>query len=218
MSVVPAATPLTTPDVGATVAMLTEVEVHMPPLVASISAVIAPAHKGIVPATLGAEGNGFTVTIAVLLQPVAGIAYVITDVPGVNPITTPVVLVVAIVALPLLHTPPVLRSYRPIVAPAHSENVPTMAEGNGFVVTIVLILQPVAEAIYVITEVPGDAPVTVPDAEPMVAIAVLLLLQAPAPSRNTVVAPTHTLVMPLIAAGKGLTVTVVPIAHPDPIE
>jgi hypothetical protein len=56
--------------------------------------------------------------------------------------------------------------------------------------------------------VPAATPLTVPDPEPTVACAVLLLLQVPpaVPSLKVVVKPTHTLVVPVIAAGTGLTV------------
>ena len=58
--------------------------------------------------------------------------------------------------------------------------------------------------------VPADMPDTAPEGEPTVAIAVLLLLHVPpvVASPSVVVAPAQTLVVPVIAAGAGLTVTV----------
>jgi hypothetical protein len=47
---------------------------------------------------------------------------------------------------------------------------------------------------------------------------VLLLLHVPAPSLNVVVNPAHNTSVPLIAAGNGLTVTVVLMEHPAPME
>lgn len=56
--------------------------------------------------------------------------------------------------------------------------------------------------------VPDDTPVTTPLTEPTRAIAVLLLLHKPplVASLSVVDAPTHMLVMPVMAAGNGLTV------------
>ena len=58
---------------------------------------------------------------------------------------------------------------------------------------------------------PPDMPVTTPVVEPIVAIAVALLLQVPpaVASNKGVVAPTHIVVVPLIALGPGLTVTMI---------
>jgi hypothetical protein len=47
---------------------------------------------------------------------------------------------------------------------------------------------------------------------------VLLLLQEPMPSLNAVVDPAHSVVKPLMAGGIELTVTVVAIKQPAPIE
>ena len=63
--------------------------------------------------------------------------------------------------------------------------------------------------------VPADTPVTTP-VLPTAARLVLLLLQVPPveASVKAVVKPTHTLAVPVIAAGKGLTVTGVVIIQP----
>jgi len=52
-------------------------------------------------------------------------------------------------------------------------------------------------------------PVTMPVVEPTVAIAVLLMLQVPPPVRSLklVVYPEQTVLVPVIATGKGSTVT-----------
>ena len=68
--------------------------------------------------------------------------------------------------------------------------------------------------------VPADAPVTIPDDEPTVATAVLLLLHSPpvTVSANTVVPPGQTCVVPVIVSGSGTTVTctvVVSEAYPS---
>ena len=56
---------------------------------------------------------------------------------------------------------------------------------------------------------PAATPVTTP-VEPIVARPVLLLLHVPpaVTSFNVVVAPAHNVIVPVIAAGKGLTVTI----------
>ena len=56
---------------------------------------------------------------------------------------------------------------------------------------------------------PGVPPVTVPDAEPILAIRLLLLVQVPPLTVlvRVVVRPVHTCVTPEIADGSGLTVT-----------
>ena len=57
---------------------------------------------------------------------------------------------------------------------------------------------------------PLVTPVNTPDEEPMVAVAVLLLLQLPpvVALPSVVVAPSHTGVDPVMADGEGFTVTV----------
>jgi len=66
---------------------------------------------------------------------------------------------------------------------------------------------------------PDATPVTMPVPEPTVAVVVLPLLQVPPPgSLNAVIAPTQTVVDPVIPPGNGLTVTVVVALHPAPSE
>lgn len=64
--------------------------------------------------------------------------------------------------------------------------------------------------------VPADTPVTIPVDEPMVAMAVLPLLQSPppAPSLSVVVVPTHVCNIPVIVVGPEFTVTVVIAVQP----
>lgn len=59
-------------------------------------------------------------------------------------------------------------------------------------------------------------PVTTPVLAPIVAITVLLLLQVPEPVvlDNVVVLPTHTVGVPVIVAGIGLTVTTLVTIQP----
>ena len=69
----PADVPPATPDVGITVAIPVAAELHIPPVVASISVVVTPAHIDS-DTDAGTAGNAFTVTTVDLLQPVAGLA------------------------------------------------------------------------------------------------------------------------------------------------
>jgi hypothetical protein len=60
----------------------------------------------------------------------------------------------------------------------------------------------------VITDVPADIPVTIPDEEPITVFA-LLLDHVPAPVLlSKVVAPTQTFITPVIGGGAAVTVTV----------
>lgn len=64
--------------------------------------------------------------------------------------------------------------------------------------------------------VPGEIPVTMPVVKPTVAIVVLLLVHVPPPgaSDNAVVNPVHTVLMPAMGDGVGLTVTVIEEEQP----
>ncbi len=69
-----------------------------------------------------------------------------------------------------------------------------------------------------IVAVPAAMPVTMPVEEPIVAIVVVLLLHVPPAIGllSAVVPPGHTLAVPVMAGGGGITVTVVVIAQPVP--
>jgi len=61
----------------------------------------------------------------------------------------------------------------------------------------------------VISVVPGVAPVTIPDDDPIVATEVVPLLHVPPPpSLSVIVAPTQTAPGPVMEPGSGLMVTV----------
>lgn len=63
---------------------------------------------------------------------------------------------------------------------------------------------------------PAATPVTTPLLVPTVASVTLLLVQVPVPVAfvNVVVNPTHTLAVPLMDAGNGLTVTAAVVKQP----
>ena len=62
--------------------------------------------------------------------------------PTILPVTTPVEDMDAMVELLLLHVPPP-ASLRVVVDPRHTALAPSIAVGNGFTVTIVVMIQPV---------------------------------------------------------------------------
>jgi hypothetical protein len=66
---VPAAMPLTTPEVPV-VATATSDDDHTPPVVPSVSVMSLPVHTAVGPVIVPAAGNGFIVTIWLLVQPV----------------------------------------------------------------------------------------------------------------------------------------------------
>lgn len=115
----------------------------------------------------------------------------------------------------VLHTPPVAGSVKVVVAPAHTKADPVIGEGNGLTVTGVVVIHPVpSEKVMVAT--PAATPVTIPVAEPIVAVPVLPLVHNPPPpaSLSVVVAPIHTWVRPVIAGGSVFTVTTRVTLHP----
>ena len=66
-----------------------------------------------------------------------------------------------------------------------------------------------------ITDVPAETPVTMPDVDPTVAISVLPLLHVPPPEPDNIIEePTHTLPGPVIGPGLGLTVNVAVTLQP----
>jgi hypothetical protein len=120
---------------------------------------------------------------------------------------------VAIPVLPVLHVPPGVED-NDVVAPAHMASTPVIPMGNGFTVTTAVVKQPVGN-VYVITAVPVVMPVTMPEAEPTVAMPAEAGLQVPPPpSVSVVVPPVQMLNAPLMAAGNGCTVTVVVVKQP----
>jgi hypothetical protein len=135
------------------------------------------------------------------------------------PVTTPVEeLTVPIAAIVLLHTPPAVPlAVNVVVAPAQTVAVPLMVPGvaNGFTVAILVAVtapQPFV-TVYDIVVVPAVMPLTTPVAEPTVPIAAFVLLHTPPLVPlvvNVVVAPTHTVAVPLIMPGvaSGFTVAI----------
>ena len=120
---VPSDTPVTMPEALPAVAIAGLLLLHVPPGVASVKVIEEPTHT--LPGPTIANGERLTVTIAVLIQPAAEV-YVIVDVPGVTPVTTPdAESTVATTILLLFHVPPA-ESVRAVVAAVHTVRVPLM--------------------------------------------------------------------------------------------
>src|SRR4051812_14489991 len=93
----------------------------------------APAQKLLPPGavTVFTPGKGFTVTVAIAVQPPTGIVYVMSAVPADTPPITPdIELAVATAVLPLLHAPPVVASLSVVVCPWHALAVPVIGDGE----------------------------------------------------------------------------------------
>ena len=73
--VVPEATPVTTPVLASTVATPVLLDVHTPPVVALLNAVVDPAHTSVVPLIAATTGIGLTVTVVFteLTHPLASV-------------------------------------------------------------------------------------------------------------------------------------------------
>ena len=136
----PCATPVTTP-VEATVAIPISLLLHVPPAVGSLRLVVNPIQNVVFPAM--AEGNGFTVKLVAALQPV-GSVYVINALPAKTPETTPEPEpTVAIPVLLLVHEPPPEASVNNVISPWHTYVLPAIADGSGFTVIGIVVMQPV---------------------------------------------------------------------------
>ena len=107
-----------------------------------------------------------------------------------------------------------MASANVVVKPTHTFVVPVITAGKGLTVTVVVTKHPVGK-VYDITEVPPDTPVTTPTALIVATAGVALLHVPPAvASARVVVEAWHTVVVPVITAGNGLTVTVVVTKQP----
>jgi hypothetical protein len=94
-----------------------------------------------------AVGFGFTVTVAVFIQPVALRLYVITEVAGPAPTAVTVPEEEPMVATPVAEldqVPPGVASLSVDINPEQTASVPPIAAGFGFTVTGVVLKHPVA--------------------------------------------------------------------------
>lgn len=96
-----------------------------------------PTHTGPLFEAVG-DGSALTVTV-VLTEQLVGRVYVITEVPAVTPVTTPVEgLTVATAGVALLQVPPGVALLNVVVALTHTLVVPEIAAGNGLTVAFVV--------------------------------------------------------------------------------
>lgn len=103
--------------------------------------------------------------------------------------------------------PPLVASDKVPPAPVHTSPLPVTGNGFGFMVSVKVSKQPVAK-VKVMTTVPAETVATYPVVEPIVATPGVPELQRPAPLLdNVVVCPLQSAAAPVIAAGKGFTVT-----------
>jgi hypothetical protein len=132
--VLPVKIPVTTPE-EFTVAIPVLPLFHVPPVVVSPNVVVAPWHTFVVPVITA--GNGFTVTMLVAGQPVAGVNVILAVatpvLPVITPVTTPVAPTVATPVALLVHVP--VPPVNEVVDPWQTPNVPVIAE-DVFTVTM----------------------------------------------------------------------------------
>ncbi len=136
--------------------------------------------------------------------------------PPINPVTTPVPAPTPALPLLLVQFPPAGVVFNVVAKPTHTANpgVAVIGKGVVLIVTIAVMIQPV-DKVYVTTSVPAATPVTTPVLEPTVALPLLRLQVPPAGVEfNVIVYPIHTGVLPVIAVGFGLMVTVLVVIQP----
>ena len=144
INTVPANAPVTIPDDDPMAAIAGLLLVHVPPAGVEFSVVVNPTQTASVPVMF--VGLALTVTIAVLIHPVASV-YVITSVPGMIPVTIPLVMPTFALLLFAVHVPPAGVELSVVVNPTHTFSVPVIVVGFGFTVTTAVIVQPVVGAV-----------------------------------------------------------------------
>jgi hypothetical protein len=141
----------------------------------------------------------------------------------VSPVTIPVPNPTLDTVPEVDHKPPAVALTKVVVRPWHITAGPVMGAGAGLRVIGAVLKQPVGN-VHVIVQVIAAAglisvpPVTTPENE-FIAISELLLLQVPpvgVPAK-VVVDPEQTEVVPIMAVGGGLTVTVTSAGQPASI-
>jgi hypothetical protein len=148
----------------------------MPPVVPSVSVVVAPTQTVDAPPIDVGEGLTVTGFVAAQLPPVEN---VIIAVPADTPNTTPPVEPTdATSVLLLLHVPPDEVSLNVAVDPEQNPETPLIAPGAEWILTTVVSIQPDVEVKVTVVD-PCATPLTVPVAEPTVATLLPEMLQVP---------------------------------------
>lgn len=210
--VVPNACAVTSPVPAFTVATPVAELVHEPPGREAVKVEVEPMHMPLAPVITGA---GLTEMDRVTWQ--LPIEYVTTAEPTDNPVTMPVAEPMAITPGAVLQVPPAIASETVIVCVLHTVTGPVIGNGVGNTVTVLVTKQPAA--VYVMFAVPDTNPFTSPDPV-TVATLVRELAQVPpvVASANGAVVPAHKVPPPVIAAGPGLTLTILVTVQPAPSE
>ena len=114
------------------------------------------------------------------------------------------------------HTPPGVASVSVIVCPTHTTLGPNIAAGAGVTFIVFVTVHPEPPSEYVIVAGPADTPHTMPEREPTLATAGLLLDHTPPGtiSVNGWQSNIHTADGPMIGPGEGLTFTVIVVKQP----
>ena len=135
--------------------------------------------------------------------------------PASTPVISPALPATAVPPDPEVHVPPASASVSDVTAPSQTLAVPDMAAGSGLTVSVKVLKHPSGN-VQLISVVPADIPEMIPVTEPIVAMAVLLLLHIPldGESDNIVVVDGQRLAAPRIAPGCTFTVTTMAVAHP----
>lgn len=226
----PAPTPVTTPVLAFTCALVVELLVHVPPaspLVVSATVGLTAIWIVVAPLIVPGFGAVYAVSVAVRRQPVVlENAYVITVVPTPTAVMIPdedvaPAAIVATDVLLLLHTP--FRYEFPMVAvtPTQTPVVePEKVDGNGLIVTTAVVFT-LDEIVYVTVTTPALAPPVITALLPLIARAVanaLLLVDHVPPeiAFDSVVVPplAHTASVPVMPGGAADTVTLVLTEQP----
>jgi hypothetical protein len=114
---------------------------QVPPVVDEERVVVVPTQVTAVPEI--AAGSGFTVSVAVRVQPVP-MVYVTIELPEDTAVAMPDdEPIVATEVVPLTHVPPAGVLVSVAELPSQIDKDPDMVEGNGFTVIVVVVRQPV---------------------------------------------------------------------------
>lgn len=139
MFTIPAASPVTIPEVKPTVATVGSALTHVPPAGVDDSVVVLPAHSAMLP-EIGA-GAAMTVTVTAAKQ-LDVITYEIVVTPADSPVTMPDELTVPTAVLLLLHVPPGTATDRADVLPSQTVVLPVIGGTAVITVTTDVVLHP----------------------------------------------------------------------------
>lgn len=210
------------PFITAEVAVVAPIEasiglllVHVPPA-ELVKVIVLPVQTAEPPVM--AEGNAFTTKGVLTKQAVAGIVYIILGVPAMLPVIVADPVMVTSAGILEVQVPPGVTSVKTVDDPTQTVAVPVIGAGVGLTRYEVVAMQPVGK-LTVMVAVPPEMPLTevvVEGPAVTVAIVISLLLQVPELLVSVVPNPEHIVVVPVIAAGLGLTVACAVDAQPVP--